>query len=92
MFTAGGSQGPPLFECRAGRNTSDFDPSVWTGRASQAGSEQMEGVGLAHLYPALAWSLCAPDHHAQASKLWSTTAELPTDKPLIVVVKKERKR
>src|SRR5258705_1636353 len=23
----------------------------------------MEGVGLAHLYPALAWSVCAPGHH-----------------------------
>src|SRR6478752_9821637 len=23
----------------------------------------MEGVGRAHLYPALAWSICAPGHH-----------------------------
>jgi ABC transporter substrate binding protein len=23
----------------------------------------MEGIGLAHLYPALAWSVCAPGHH-----------------------------
>jgi hypothetical protein len=37
--------------------------SVWTGRALQAGSEQMEGLGLAHLYPALAWSVCVPGHH-----------------------------
>jgi hypothetical protein len=36
--------------------------SVWTGRALQAGFEQMEG-GLAPLYPALAWSVCAPGHH-----------------------------
>ena len=42
---------------------SGFDPSVWTGRALQAESEKMEGVGLAHLYPALAWSVCAPGHH-----------------------------
>jgi hypothetical protein len=35
---------------------------VWTGRALQAGFEQMEG-GLAPLYPALAWSVCAPGHH-----------------------------
>src|SRR6476661_10865613 len=42
---------------------SGFDPTVWTGRALQAGSEQMEGVGLAHLYPALAWSVCVPGHH-----------------------------
>jgi len=26
--------------------TSEFDPSVWTGRALQAGCEQMEGVVL----------------------------------------------
>src|SRR6202047_345665 len=43
--------------------TSEFDPSVWTGRALQAECEKMEGVGLAHLYPALAWSVCAPGHH-----------------------------
>ena len=36
---------------------------VWTGRALQAGFEQMEGGGLALLYPALAWSICAPGHH-----------------------------
>jgi hypothetical protein len=30
------------------------DPTVWTGRALQAECEKMEGVGLAHLYPALA--------------------------------------
>ena len=40
-----------------------FDPTVWTGRALQAECEKMEGVGLAHLYPALAWSVCAPGHH-----------------------------
>src|ERR1700720_3407966 len=40
-----------------------FDPFVWTGRALQAECEKMEGVGLAHLYPALAWSVCAPGHH-----------------------------
>jgi hypothetical protein len=39
------------------------DPTVWTGRALQAECEKMEGVGLAHLYPALAWSVCAPGHH-----------------------------
>jgi hypothetical protein len=42
---------------------STHDPSVWTGRALQAECEKMEGVGLAHLYPALAWSVCAPGHH-----------------------------
>ena len=39
------------------------DPTVWTGRALQAEFEQMEGFGLAHLYPALARSVCAPGHH-----------------------------
>jgi len=34
---------------------SQFGTFVWTGRALQAGFEQMEG-GLALLYPALAWS------------------------------------
>src|ERR1700680_3318004 len=42
---------------------STHDPTVWTGRALQAECEKMEGVGLAHLYPALAWSVCAPGHH-----------------------------
>jgi len=49
--------------CGSSVATSDFDPSVWTGRALQAECEKMEGVGLAHLYPALAWSVCAPGHH-----------------------------
>ena len=35
---------------------------VGTGRALQAGFEQMDG-GLALLYPALEWSDCAPGHH-----------------------------
>jgi hypothetical protein len=43
--------------------TDAIDPSVWTGRALQAECEKTEGVGLAHLYPALAWSVCAPGHH-----------------------------
>jgi hypothetical protein len=29
--------------------------------------KQMEGVGLAHLYPALAWSVCARGHHGYMS-------------------------
>jgi hypothetical protein len=37
--------------------TDAIDPTVWTGRALQAECEKMEGVGLAHLYPALAWSV-----------------------------------
>jgi hypothetical protein len=39
------------------------DPFVWTGRALQTECEKMEGVGLAYLYPALAWRVCAPGHH-----------------------------
>src|ERR1019366_7713008 len=42
---------------------SENDPFVWTGRALQAECAKMEGVGLAHLYPALAWSGYAPGHH-----------------------------
>jgi hypothetical protein len=49
--------------CRQRCLRTAFDPTVWTGRALQAGCEQMKGVGLAHLYPALAWSVCAPGHH-----------------------------
>jgi len=32
-------------------------PSVWTGRALQAESDDLEKVGLALLYPAYRWSL-----------------------------------
>jgi hypothetical protein len=37
--------------------------SVWTGRALQAGYDDLEMVGLALLYPALEWSASAPGHH-----------------------------
>jgi hypothetical protein len=36
---------------------------VWTGRALQAGFDDLETIGLALLYPALAWSSIAPGHH-----------------------------
>jgi transposase len=36
---------------------------VWTGRALQAGYDDLEMVGLALLYPALEWSVSAPGHH-----------------------------
>jgi hypothetical protein len=39
------------------------DPIVWTGRALQAGIVELAVFGLAHLYPALQWSLRAPGHH-----------------------------
>jgi len=38
-------------------------PSVWTGRALQVENDDLEKVGLAHLYPAYWWSLWAPGHH-----------------------------
>jgi len=37
--------------------------SVWTGRALQAGCDDLETIGLALLYPALEWSAFAPGHH-----------------------------
>ena len=37
--------------------------SVWTGRALQAGSDELKIIGLALLYPALEWSVRAPGHH-----------------------------
>ena len=39
-----------------------FDPSVWTGRALQAESDDLEKVGLALLYPALEWNMLVPGH------------------------------
>ena len=38
-------------------------PSVWTDRALQAESDDLEVIGLALLYPALERSVCAPGHH-----------------------------
>src|SRR5262245_32430052 len=37
--------------------------SVWTGRALQAESDDLEVIGLALLYPALERNLCVPGHH-----------------------------
>jgi hypothetical protein len=39
------------------------DPTVWTGRVLQVGSDNLEMIGLALLYPALEWSVDAPGHH-----------------------------
>ena len=39
------------------------DPSVWTGRALQAENDDLEVIGLAHLYPARDWNVCVPGHH-----------------------------
>jgi hypothetical protein len=36
---------------------------VWTGRALQAGFDDLETIGLALLYPALARRVYAPGHH-----------------------------
>ena len=48
--------------CRHRRSV-EIDPTVWTGRVLQVGSENLEIIGLALLYPALEWSVCAPGHH-----------------------------
>jgi hypothetical protein len=38
---------------------SAFGTSVWTGRASQAGYDDLEIIGLAHLYSALKGAFCS---------------------------------
>ena len=43
--------------------TSASGPSVWTGRALQAESDDLEVVGLVLLYPALERNVCVPGHH-----------------------------
>jgi hypothetical protein len=42
---------------------SPFGTSVWTGRALQAESDDLEVVGLPLLYPALERNVCVPGHH-----------------------------
>jgi hypothetical protein len=42
---------------------SGIGPSVVTGRALQAESDDLEVVGLALLYPALERIVCVPGHH-----------------------------
>ena len=44
-------------------SSSHFDPTVWTGRALQAESDDLEVIGLALLYPALERNVCVPGHH-----------------------------
>jgi hypothetical protein len=43
--------------------TSDFDPDVWSGRASQEVFVELAVGGLASMYPAFAWSSWAPGRH-----------------------------
>ena len=43
---------------------------AWTGRALQAECEEMEGVGLAHRYSALAWSLLLLPSWISAPTRW----------------------
>ena len=38
-------------------------PTVWTGRALQAESDDLEKIGLALLYPALERNISVPGHH-----------------------------
>jgi hypothetical protein len=42
---------------------STHGPSVWTGRALQAESDDLEVIGLALLYPALERNVSVPGHH-----------------------------
>ena len=42
---------------------STHGPSVWTGRALQAESDDLEVTGLALLYPALERNVGVPGHH-----------------------------
>src|SRR5215467_7858440 len=42
--------------------------SVWTGRALQAESDDLEVIGLALLYPALERNVCVPGHHGYPRK------------------------
>jgi len=49
--------------CGGHRQTTESDPTVWTGRALQAESDDLEVIGLALLYPALERNVCVPGHH-----------------------------
>jgi hypothetical protein len=51
--------------------------SVWTGRALQAGYDDLEMVGLALLYPALEWSASAPGHHGISAHIRSHSRKGP---------------
>jgi len=43
--------------------TSASGTTVWTGRALQVRFDDLEGIGLALLYPALEWNVCVAGHH-----------------------------
>jgi hypothetical protein len=47
----------------ANSEPSTHGTSVWTGRALQAESDDLEVIGLALLYPALERNVCVPGHH-----------------------------
>jgi hypothetical protein len=61
---------------------------VWTGRALQAGFDDLETIGLALLYPALARRVYTPGHHGYPraipadapgnARLLSPTADVPS--------------
>jgi len=46
----------------ANSEPSTHGPSVWTGRALQAESDDLEVIGLALLYPALERNVSVPGH------------------------------
>jgi hypothetical protein len=55
--------------------TSVSGTSVWTGRALQAENDDLEMIGLAHLYPALERNVCVPGHHGYAAFELAVTAD-----------------
>src|SRR5450755_3143715 len=44
-------------------SSSQFDPTVWSGRALQEVFVDLVVSGLASMYPVSSWSCFAPDHH-----------------------------
>jgi hypothetical protein len=59
----GPSSRPPGSSQTKKARTSGSGPSVWTGRALQAESDDLEVIGLALLYPALERNVGVPGHH-----------------------------
>src|SRR5262249_22026372 len=58
------TSGTPLNSRQPRRHSNTFlARSVWTGRALQAESDDLEVIGLALLYPALERNVCVPGHH-----------------------------
>ena len=69
----------PCDRSHCGRIMSLVGPSVWTGRALQAESDDLEVVGLALLYPALERNVCVPGHHGYPRALDLIRDSAPKD-------------